>query len=364
MTFSGERTPKTASEVLEQTETNDGHEVSSRLACELLAYPLPSVGNARDRLPIYGTITPAQHLEGPSEEFELLDVAHASPYYPVGLAEHGSFYPPEELNVRQFWGPGARPPITRKQAKIPFRHGYARWSVPPNFKSYAHVSHLLRQSARRVDLDPPLIDELDEFTPVVFQFSAESDGDVRPIEDANATRRKQQQGLEWIKEQEPPPDSIFTLLATRRQVRTIWEPHAECDDATSIALLYSGPEASGPERYEAVARRLRPEQLCRSISVGDTVISHFPPQQACAAWAVCWAPGHLVLIAAYCGWQPSEALSNLAKQKGVRMVLLPISVIPQELITRLRRRVFVSETMRFHPEEGERFMTRLAQWRI
>jgi hypothetical protein len=363
MTLPRDRTPKTASEVLEQTEANDGHEVSSRIACELLAYPLPSVSDAGDRLPVYGTITPAQHIGGPSTEFELLDVGHARPYYPVGRAEHGSFYPAEELDARQFWGPGGKPLITRKQANPP-RSTYTRWSIPPNFTFYAHLSHLLRESVRRANLDPPLIDELDEFTPVVFQFSGESDGDIRPVEDANATKRKQQQGLEWNKEQEPPPDSIFTFLATRKQVTTIREPHAQCDDATSIALLHSGPEAPGPERYDAVTRRLRPEQLCRSMPGEDTVLRHFPPQQACAAWAVQWAPEHTVLIAAYCGWEPSEALADLAKQKGVRMVLLPISVIPRELITRLRRRVFVSETMRFHPEEGERFMTRLAQWRI
>ena len=99
MTLPREKTPRTASEVLEQTEANDGHEVSSQLACELLAYPLPSAGDACDRLPIYGTITPTQHIDGPSKEFELVDVAHASPCYPVGHSERSSFYPPEELDA-------------------------------------------------------------------------------------------------------------------------------------------------------------------------------------------------------------------------------------------------------------------------
>lgn len=214
------------------------------------------------------------------------------------------------------------------------------------------------------NLNPPLIDELDEFTPVVFQISGESDGDVRAVEDANATYRNERLGLEWNKEHEAPPDCIFTILATRKHVRTIWEPHAQCDEASSIALLYSGPEAPGPERYDAVTRRLRPEQLCRSMPGQDAVLSHFPLKQVCAGWAVQWAPEHTVLIAAYRDWEPSEALIELANKKGIRMVILPISVIPQELITRLRRRIFVSETMRFHPEEGERFMTRLAQWRV
>lgn len=358
------KTPKTATEVLEQTEANDGHEVSSRLACELLAYPLPSEGDARDRLPVYGTITPAHHIGRPSTEFELLDVMHASPYYPIGPAEQGSFYSPEELDARQFWGPSMKPLITRKEAKTPPPSTHARWSVPSNFTFYAHVSQILRQRARQANLAPPLVVELDEFTPVVFQFSSESDGDIRIVEDANATKRKQQRGLEWNPAQEPPPDVIYTILATRKGVSAIWGPHAQCDDATSMALLYSGPEAPGPERYDAVIRRLRSEQLCRSTPQEDTTLCCFPPRQACAAWAVRWAPDHMILITACRGWEPSEALIELAMQRRVRMVILPIAVIPQELITRLRRRVFVSETMRFDREEGDRFMTRLAEWRV
>ncbi len=89
----------------------------------------------------------------------------------------------------------------------------------------------------------------------------------------------------------------------------------------------------------------------------------FPPLQACAAWAVRWAPAGIVLIASCEGWEPSQALLDLAQKRAVRMIILPLSVIPQEMIARLRRRVFVGESLRFHPK-GRRLLKRLAQWRI
>jgi hypothetical protein len=191
----------------------------------------------------------------------------------------------------------------------------------------------------------------------------ESDHDIRSVEETNATARRRQLGLEWDHDENPKPDVIHTLLATRRAIVPYGPPDACYDDASSIALLYSGPEEPGPDRYAAVARRLQRDQMTRTLPGQDSELRTFPPLQTCAAWAVRWAPAGIVLIAACDGWEPSQDLQKLAEKKSVRIVIQPLSVIPQEFITRLRRRVFVSKTVRFH-SDAEPLMTRLAQWRI
>jgi hypothetical protein len=357
-------TPRAAMGVLERSEALYGHEAVTRLAKSLLDYPMPTLEHATGHLPAFSAIKNDHIEEEPAAAFTLPDSAHVIPYYPLSAAEKESFYAGPELEQRKFWGPDSAPWISRMEAKIPSPSFMdCRWSVPQNFSFYARVGKILRQSVREATLDPPLEGLLDEFTPVVFILRLESDNDVRSVEETNATARRRQLGLEWDHDEDPKPDVIHTLLATRRAVVPYGPRDACYDDASSIALLYSGPEEPGPDRYAAVARRLQRDQMNRTLPGNDSELRPFPPLQVCAAWAVRWAPAGIVLIAACDRWEPSEDLLKLAEKRSVRMILQPLSVIPRELMTRLRRRVFVSKTVRFH-SEGELLMTRLAQWRI
>ncbi len=356
-----DRTPQAATGVLEEIDSRCGHETAARLARDLLDCPLPTLIAAAALLPAFGTIKNGR-IEESTTSFSLLDPFHAIPYYP--FPERHCFYAPAELEQRNFWGPGPKPWISRVESKIsPGSVQGGRWSIPPNFAHYAQIAREFRRKVREAELNPPLGTGLDEFTPVVFVLGLESDGDVRSVEDVNSTARKRQLGLDVEPEQEPKADSIHTLLATRRSVVPLWCSHAVYDDETSIALLYSGPEPPGPERYDMVVRRLRPEQICRTEPFQDSELCHFPPLEVCSAWAVRWAPAGIVLIAACEGWRPSQELVDLARRKEVRMIIMPLSVIPRNYLTRLRRRVFVSQTLRFHPG-GERLRTRLAEWRV
>jgi len=82
-----------------------------------------------------------------------------------------------------------------------------------------------------------------------------------------------------------------------------------------------------------------------------------------AAFAVKWARD-LVMIAAYPEWRPCSGLLEMAHSRAVRLVIVPIGVIPPTMTIRLRRRVFVARTIRTHQGVGRRLENRFVNWRL
>jgi hypothetical protein len=354
-----------SSALLDGAEALAGNGVAAEIAGRLLSYPAATCADAGDRIPSFGTVT-SQGIAPGCCAFDPLDVFEAKPYYQPSSAEVEAFFPPEESVNRSGWGPSPHPLVTRTEACRIAATGDNRWSTDANSTHLAHAAALVRWHLAQLPLDPPLTAPPDRFTPMAFIWSSESDGDVRSVDEPNLTRRRMQlgelrEGAE-LPQGVPPADCIHTLCATRSENAAWWGPMVQYDFASSIATLYSGPE-TGPARYDAVTSNNPPEMVCRENPSSDRDLARFEKDQVAAAFAVKWAR-NLAVVAAYTGWQPSPALMEMARARWVRILVVPIEVIPRTLTIRLRRRVFVAKTIRMNQGAGRRLENRFVNWRL
>ena len=356
---------RTTAALFDAIEEQAGNSAAAEVAARLLDYPAPGCQDAADRIPSFGTITDSSVLPR-YWVFDPPDVFDASPYYKPSPGEITAFFPGREQVCRAGWGPGALPYVTRSEALRIAPSLDTRWSVDANSNRIAEASALLRQHLGGLDVQPPLATVPDLFTPVVFIWTNESDGDVRTVEDSNLTRRRMQfeqlSDAERAAENCPQPDLIHTLCATRSLNAPWLPPLVQYDIASSIATLYSGPEA-GPKRYDAVLHHNPPERICRLDPSCDSDLEAFSGDQIAAAFAVKWAQD-LVIVASHDEWQPSPPLLEFAAGRNVRIVTLPIALIPRTLSVRLRRRVFVDKQIRMNGTAGRRLENRFANWRL
>ncbi|MGB7758703.1 MAG: hypothetical protein WBL61_02685 [Bryobacteraceae bacterium] len=354
-----------SSAVLDAAEAFASNGAAAELAGRLLSYPAPTCVDAGDRIPGFGTVT-SHGIEPGGSAFDPLDVFEAKPYYEPSSAEVQAFFPPEERANRSGWGPAPLPLVTRTEAcRLATTHDN-RWSTDMHSEHLALAAALVREHVGQLAVDPPLAAPPGLFTPMVFIWSSESDGDVRTVDEPNLTRRRMQFGElregGRLPDGVPPPDCIHTLCATRSENTAWWGQMVQYDFTSSIATLYSGPE-TGPARYDAVTSHNAPYLVCRENPSSDPDLRGFERDQVVPAFAVKWARD-LVIVAAHAEWQPSAALVEMARGRGVKVLVVPIGVIPETMTVRLRRRVFVAKTIRMNQDVGRRLENRFVNWRL
>lgn len=348
-----------ASNLLEPALQQHGATLSTQLAASCLTFPNWSLNDlAAGAIPQFGSLT-NNGIEMKMTPFPLPDITRCERLYPCSRAETLRFYPPREAEIRRYWGPGSTPPLTRSEAAILLSPD-DRWSVGANHRAMALAAEIMREKGQR--LAPYVVTDL--FTPAVWIFCRECDGDHRSLPDPNAAYRRNLQipdlpGVEHsVLETDEEPDVIHTLSATRR-VHGVTCPGINHDIASAIGLVYTGPQ-SGPERHRAVTEGSRP--VPRLDPSCDDEIAGFELVERNIAFCVKYASG-AVLLAHYKGFRLTAKVEEYAKRRGVQIIRMPLSVIPHYLQTAIQRRIFMSKTMRWH-EFGDRIADRMVFWRI
>ncbi len=342
-----------ASNLLDPAVGTDPARTTTKLAKVLLSYPQWKGKDVpTGSIPRFAGLQGGRLL-GQYEPFPLPDLLDTTPMYPRSDSELSLFTPPEELSVRRYWGPDPAPPITRSESAVGPTED-ERWTVPASFVAMAEGARYMRESTPEV--------KCDLFTPVCWWFRGDCDSDFRSVADANPAYRIQQisefpQLAATVEDDGAPPDGFYTLAATRalhaRLTLGIFQ-----DIACSISLIYTGSE-NGPERYKAVAKRFRP----RTDPSGDQDLAGFRPDERPLAFAINNALDGIVLLARGDEYTPSEELRALAARKRVRIVEMPLSVIPATVAQSIQRRIFISKTMRWS-KYGDRLSDRAVNWRV
>jgi hypothetical protein len=348
-----------ACSLLEVALEEFGSAVSTQLAGCCLTFPKWGVNRlASGGIPQFGSLTPETIEPVTGTPFPLPDILRCKRLYPYSQAETLRFHPSAEAEVRRYWGPGWPPPLTRSEAAIAFSTD-DRWSVGAHYRAMALGAQIMREQARR--LAPQVATDL--FTPAVWIFCGEGDGDHRSLMDVNAAYRTIQlsdlpdvaNAIETGGEQ---PDVIHTLSATR-YLHGVTCPGVNHDTTSGIGLVYTGPEY-GPDRYQAMTQSGRP--VPRLDPSSDSEIQEFELIERNIAFCVKYATG-IVLLAHFDGFQLTRKLNTYAKAKGVQIVQMPLTVFPRYLQMAIQNRVFLSKMMRWH-EFGERLADRMVFWRI
>jgi hypothetical protein len=356
---------RTSSAVLDAIEERAGSAAAAEAASRLLRYRAPTCEDAANLVPAFATIT-AGGIGHRYWMFDPPDVFEATPLYEPSAAETAAFFPDAERSNRAGWGPDPLPYVTRAEGARFVPSPNNRWSIDGNAVRIAEAAAMARGHVAGFRFDPPLSAPPDVFTPVVFVWSNESDGDVRSVDDCNLTLRRLESGEipgnQPLPAGCPAPDVIHTICATRSVNAAWWGSLVQYDIATSYATLYTGPEI-GPARYEIMTAHHPAERICRENPAGDPALAGFSKDQVAAAFAVQWAR-ELVIVIAHGGWKPSQALLDLAKSRAVHLVAIPLSVIPVTTHVRLRRRVFVDKNIRMDRGAGRRLENRFAEWRL
>jgi hypothetical protein len=346
--------------LLEPTLQERGPAVSTKLAATCLTYPAWGIGDlAAGGLPQFGLIT-GSGIEPATASFPLPDILGCERMYAWSGAEVERFLPAAEAGIRHYWGPQAVPPLTRSETAIPLSAD-DRWSVEANYRALALAAEEMRREARRIA--PGLVTEL--HTPAVWVFRRECDGDHRSLMDVNAAYRRRVQFADPQNtartipvDGEQDPDLIHTISATRcGEGETC--PGVRHDIASSIGLVYTGPEC-GPARYKAVLESGRP--VPRTDPSCDPEIVEFDLIERSLAFCIKYATD-TVLLAHYKGLRLTPKVENYAKKRGVRIIRMPLAIIPRHLQIAAQRRVFLTKTMRWH-ELGNRIADRMVFWRI
>jgi hypothetical protein len=347
-----------ATNLLEPALQELGPTVSTRLAASCLTFPKWGVNDlAAGAIPQFGSLT-NQGIEPTMTPFSLPDIISCERLYPCSRAEALRFCPPHEAEVRRYWGPGSTPPLTRSEASIVVSSD-ERWSVSANYRAMAVAAEIMREEGRR--LAPDVATDL--FTPAIWVFCREGDGNHRSVIDSNAARRNLQLAdLPGVANTLPAsnerPGEIYTLSATRC-VHGVTCPGINHDIAAAIGLVYTAPQ-SGPERYQAVTQSGRP--IPRLDPSEDPEIAGFELIERNIAFCIKYATD-AVLLAHFQGFQLTAKLEEYAIAQGVQIIRMPLTVIPRYLQIAIQRRIFMSKTMRWH-ELGERIGDRMVFWRI
>jgi hypothetical protein len=345
--------------LLETALQQQGPTVSTQLAASCLTSPKWGVDDlSAGSIPQLGSVTNSG-IEPIVTPFSAPDITKCERLYPCSRAETLRFYPPREAEVRRYWGPGSTPPLTRSEASIVLSPD-DRWSVGANYRAMALAAEMMREEGRR--LAPDVATDL--FTPAVWVFCREGDGDHRSLLDSNAAYRRTVQISDLpgvastIEAGNEEPDVIYTLSATRC-VHGVTCPGINHDIVSAIGLVYTGPQF-GPERYQAVTESGRP--VPRLDPSCDSEIAGFELVDRNIAFCVKYATG-AVLLAHFQGFRPTAKIEEYAKEKGVHIIRMPLRVLPRYLQIAIQRRIFMSKTMRWHGF-GDRIADRMVFWRI
>lgn len=350
--IAGAPTTRLPGELLAGLRARMGTQPALEAARRLLSYPAPTARDAGDAVPAYLHLT-SDGLREPPRSFELPDALHCAPYYQRATGERLRWFPSEERERRLEWAGWARPFITRQEAKqLSGRRGPVRFAARQDYRLHCKVCAQVRDLVRQRYPDCP---PLDEYTPVAFLFrpAAESHG-CGVIHDSNPTQRMIEFGNPANSDPDSPPDQVYSLAYTVRGHEEVYPPLLERELLTSLVLLYTGEEM-GPDRYAAITRRPRRFQ-CRVSPEADLLLAPFSEDDREVAWAVQYA-SRAVIVVHHEGWRPSSRLAAFAFERDVRLLELPLSVLPEAIVERLQLMHYMSTPLKKHPD-SERIVGR------
>ncbi len=338
----------------ESVRSKLGAEAEAVLSRLLLDYPMPTVLDTANNPPQYFKIAEDKMVPD-TASFDLPDVFHANPYGEfISARETETAGVPARSKSFGFvsWLSSVHPFLTRQEAKELDENNYgSRFAVKRDYVLHAYACQIIRQAAMREASADPDNEELGVFTPISFIFSNghEKPGMPTVISDNNLTQRQIDLGCEdrIYRKKMPPPDSVYSLYATKRACDSLFEEHIQRESITSLTLLFSGSEM-GLERYAAIMQR--PEKFqCRKRPQQDPELRGFRCSDLGLAWAIKYAEKN-VIAAAGPGWEPSPIIQKFAQKRKKRILTLSLDLLPGDLANRLQQLHFISASLKRHPE--------------
>lgn len=195
-----------------------------------------------------------------------------------------------------------------------------------------------------------------EVTPTVIIFSDDLTGhSYKLVHDSNSTQRKSELGrAHLIKNNDPKPDSVYSLYATHEEETYLCGGHIHQQRLSSIVSLYN--RHMGVKRYENITANDEKYQ-CRLHLMNDVELSGFTMNELGTAWAIKYAVESILLVANE-RWKISDRLMDFAQARKVEIVKVPISSFTDEIIDRVRIFHNISTALKKHPDRDhivERF---------
>jgi hypothetical protein len=189
---------------------------------------------------------------------------------------------------------------------------------------------------------------IDAYTPHVFLFSDRIDDCAFSlIHDANLSQRNINLGNDSFPfDQYPAPDLVYSLFKAVGRIESSLNGHIRREWNEALAFLYTRSHM-GVERYDAITKKPTRYQ-CRQTPFENPELADFSPAEKFVAWPVKYAE-RAVVVVAHRGWSLSEKLARYARNKNVKVIIVPLETLSPSLVRRLRTTYFISTALKKHP---------------
>jgi hypothetical protein len=381
---SGRVVPLPSAHLLDAAESCFGKEFARELAGTLLSYPVPDNQCGKNGSGFY-SLTPDGTLKG-GAAFELPDILETGDSFGTVFRGGGIGLPGVEDSDRDRWADIARRSLTRAEEKS--LNGTCigvTWAVKDDYILHQGACGLVRENiardARRAvvkrswggmgdgiqwkaTIRARAMEEkalyvrkrrselrslsIDAYTPHVFLFSDRIDDCAfSVIHDANLSQRNIHLGNDMFPfEQHPAPDHVYSLFKAVGRIESSLNGHIRREWNEALAFLYTRSHM-GVERYDAITRKHARYQ-CRQTPFEDPELADFSHAEKFVAWSVKYAERAAVVVA-YRGWSLSEKLAPYARDKNVKVIIVPLETLSPSLVRRLRTTHFISTALKKHP---------------
>jgi hypothetical protein len=382
---SGRIVPLPSAQLLDSTASCFGKEFTKGLAKTLLKYPLPGGGRILAGESFY-RLSPSGSLM-PGKPFDLPDLSDAVDPYGTPGRSGAREDPFTEDPGRDLWADIVRTDLTRTERKrFEEPSGLMSWAIKEDYVLHQNACALVRGNITRKpregaarksrgslgdgidwkatirsrareeraiyireifrDLRHPI---LDAHTPHVFLFSERIEKSAPSLVfDANPAQRNI-----WLEnrsfpfERFPEPDCVLSLFKAVSESRYFLNGHLRKETIEGLAFLYTR-SFMGVERYTAICNRPKRFQ-CRLSPDDDPEIRDLPLGDRMVAWAVKYAERAVVVVAHH-GWTLPEKVARFARERKIRLILIPLPTLPAPLVRRLRTTWFISTALKISPD--------------
>jgi hypothetical protein len=381
---SGRVIPLPSAHLLDAAESCFGKEFARELAGTLLSYPVPGDQCGQNGTGFYSLTPDGTLKEGAA--FELPDITETGDVFGIDFQGGGIGMPTVEDPDRDRWADITRRSLTKAEERA--LNGPCTgvtWAVKEDYILHQGACALVRDNiardARRAVVkrswggmgdgirwkatirarameeqalyvgkrrgDPRSL-TIDAYTPHVFLFSDRIDGCAFSVtHDANLSQRNINLGNDSFPfEQHPAPDYVYSLFKAVGQIEFSlnWNIRREWSEA--LAFLYTRSHM-GVERYEAITKKPARYQ-CRQTPFEDPELADFSHAEKFVAWPVKYAERAVVVVANR-GWSLPEKLARYARNKNVKVIIVPLETLSPSLVRRLRITHFISTALKKYP---------------
>jgi hypothetical protein len=381
---SGKVFPLPSAHLLDAAESCFGKEFARELAGTLLSYPVPDNQRGKDGSGFYSLTPDGTLKEGAA--FELPDILETGDSFGTDFRGGGNGLPAVEDPDRDRWAGIARRSLTRaEENSLNGPSNGVTWAIKDDYILHQGACALVRENiardARRAvvkrswggmgdgirwkaTIRARAMEEkalyvrkrrgelrflsVDAYTPHVFLFSDRIDECAfSVIHDANLSQRNINLGNDSFPfERHPPPDLVYSLFKAVGRIESSLNGHIRRDWNEALAFLYTRSDM-GVERYEAITKKLARHQ-CRQTPFEDPELADFSHAEKFVAWPIKYAE-RAVVVVVHRGWSLSEKLARYARNKNVKVIIVPLESLSPSLVRRLRTTYFISTALKKHP---------------